>query len=187
MKAENQNKYVYIVISQTGTILSRILKAFTHREYNHASISLKDDLSVMYSFGRKHPYNPFLGRFVTESPDFGTFKRFANTKILLLKVYMGDEEYQCLSSLLNSMLENSRDYKYNYLGLYCAAVNICHKSPNRYYCSEFVKELLVRSNVTGAKELKNIVHPMSFIGLPNTDTVYRGKLRDYKYVEKVIF
>ena len=33
MKAENQNKYVYIVISQTGTILSRILKAFTHREY----------------------------------------------------------------------------------------------------------------------------------------------------------
>ena len=112
MKAEKYNKYVYIVISQTGTILSRILKAFTHREYNHASISLKDDLSVMYSFGRKYPYNPFLGRFVTESPDFGTFKRFANTKILLLKVYMGDEEYQCLSSLLGSMLENPRDYKY---------------------------------------------------------------------------
>ena len=104
MKAENHNKYVYIVISQTGTILSRILKAFTHREYNHASISLKDDLSVMYSFGRKYPYNPFLGRFVIESPNFGTFKRFANTKILLLKVYMGDEEYQCLSSLLGSML-----------------------------------------------------------------------------------
>ena len=187
MKAENQNKYVYIVISQTGTILSRILKAFTHREYNHASISLKDDLSVMYSFGRKNPYNPFLGRFVVESPDFGTFKRFANTKILLLKVYMGDEEYQRLSSILNLMLENRKNYKYNYLGLYCAAVNICHKSPNRYYCSEFVKELLVRSNVTGAKELKNIVHPMSFIGLPNTDTVYRGKLRDYKYVEKAIF
>ena len=79
MRAENQNKYVYIVISQTGTILSRILKVFTDREYNHASISLKDDLSVTYSFGRKHPYNPFLGRFVTESPDFGTFKRFANT------------------------------------------------------------------------------------------------------------
>ena len=156
MKAEKYNKYVYIVISQTGTILSRILKAFTHREYNHASISLKDDLSVMYSFGRKYPYNPFLGRFVIESPNFGTFKRFADTKILLLKVYMGDEEYQCLSSLLGSMLENPRDYKYNYLGLYCAAVNICHKSPNRYYCSEFVKELLVRSNVNGAKELEKI-------------------------------
>ena len=68
MRAENQNKYVYIVISQTGTILSRILKAFTHREYNHASISLKDDLSVMYSFGRKHPYNPFLGDLLQNPP-----------------------------------------------------------------------------------------------------------------------
>ena len=70
-----QKRYVYIVISQTGTILSRIIKFLTRKEYNHASISLKDDLSVMYSFGRKNPYNPFLGRFVEESPDFGTFKR----------------------------------------------------------------------------------------------------------------
>ena len=187
MEAEGNKRYVYIVISQTGTILSRIIKVLTRKEYNHASISLKDDLSVMYSFGRKYPYNPFLGRFVIESPDFGTFKRFANTEILLLKVYMGDEEYHHLSSLLSSMLENPKDYKYNYLGLYCAAVNVCHKSPNRYYCSEFVKDLLVRSNVNGAKELENIVHPMSFIGLPNSLTVYNGKLRDYKFVEKAIF
>lgn len=187
MDAENRERYVYIVISQTGTILSRILKVFTRREYNHASISFKDDLSVMYSFGRKNPYNPFLGRFVVESPDFGTFKRFANTKILLLKVYMGEEEYQRLSSLLSSMLENPNNYKYNYLGLYFAAIKICHKSPNRYYCSEFVKDLLVRSDVNGASELENIVHPMHFIGLPDAKEVYCGKLRDYKYVEKAIF
>ena len=59
MEAEDQKRYVYIVISQTGTILSRIIKFLTRKEYNHASISLKDDLSVMYSFGRKNPYNPF--------------------------------------------------------------------------------------------------------------------------------
>lgn len=187
MEAEDNKRYVYIVISQTGTILSRIIKVLTHKEYNHASISLKDDLSIMYSFGRKHPYNPFLGRFVIESPNFGTFKRFSNTKILLLRVYMGEEEYQRLSDILNLMIENSKNYKYNYLGLYFAAINICHKSPNRYYCSEFVKELLVRSNVNGARELENIVHPMNFIGLPNAKEVYCGKLREYKYVEKAIF
>ena len=180
MEAEGNKRYVYIVISQTGTILSRIIKVLTRKEYNHASISLRDDLSIMYSFGRKNPYNPFLGRFVIESPNFGTFKRFANTKILVLRVYMGEEEYQRLSSLLSSMFENPKDYKYNYLGLYCAAIKVCHKSPNRYYCSEFVKELLVRSRVNGAEELENIVHPMSFIGLPNSLAVYSGKLKDYK-------
>lgn len=34
----NQNKQLYIVISQTGTLLSRILKQITGAEYNHASI-----------------------------------------------------------------------------------------------------------------------------------------------------
>ena len=33
-----RNKQLYIVISQTGTLLSRILKALTGAEYNHASI-----------------------------------------------------------------------------------------------------------------------------------------------------
>ena len=57
----NQNKQLYIVISQTGTLLSRILKQITGAEYNHASISLSRDLERMYSFGRRHPYNPFWG------------------------------------------------------------------------------------------------------------------------------
>ena len=39
----NQNKQLYIVISQTGTLLSRILKQITGAEYNHASISLKSE------------------------------------------------------------------------------------------------------------------------------------------------
>ena len=46
-------KPVYIVISQTGTVLSRILKLITHKEYNHASLSLYDDLHIMYDNIRK--------------------------------------------------------------------------------------------------------------------------------------
>ena len=49
------NKQLYIVISQTGTLLSRILKHITGAEYNHASISMSRDLEKMYSFGRRHP------------------------------------------------------------------------------------------------------------------------------------
>lgn len=72
----NQNRQLYIVISQTGTLLSRILKQITGAEYNHASISLSRDLERMYSFGRRHPYNPFLGGFVIESPRTGTSSVF---------------------------------------------------------------------------------------------------------------
>jgi len=59
-------KKIYIVISQTGTILSKIIKLVTKKEYNHASLSMEGSLEKMYSFGRKDPYNPFIGVFVIE-------------------------------------------------------------------------------------------------------------------------
>ena len=65
------HKQIFIVITQTGTMLSRILKRITGAEYNHASLSLSRDLTRMYSFGRRHPYNPFWGGFVIESPPRG--------------------------------------------------------------------------------------------------------------------
>ena len=89
-----RNKQLYIVISQTGTLLSRILKALTGAEYNHASISLSEDLEEMYSFGRRYPYNPFWGGFVMESPHAGTFRRFSNTKVLVLSVTVSEEQYE---------------------------------------------------------------------------------------------
>lgn len=73
------HKQIFIVITQTGTMLSRILKRITGAEYNHASLSLSQDLTRMYSFGRRHPYNPFWGGFVIESPHAGTFRRFSDT------------------------------------------------------------------------------------------------------------
>ena len=73
-------KKIYIVLTYTGTILSKIVKIYTRREFSHVSIALDEDLTKMYSFGRLYPYNPFLAGFVHEGIDHGTFKRFKKTK-----------------------------------------------------------------------------------------------------------
>lgn len=174
-----ETKPVYIVISQTGTILSRLLKLITHKGYNHASLSLCDDLHIMYSFGRKNPYNPFIGGFVKESADFGTFKRFSNTRVIVVKTLVNTEEYTKLCDYIEFMVTNPNRYRYNYLGLYLAAFKICFKSQNRYYCSEFVRDILIKHNVKGAESLEKIVHPMSFITLPEVQTVFCGRLKDF--------
>ena len=148
----NQNKQLYIVISQTGTLLSRILKQITGAEYNHASISLSRDLERMYSFGRRHPYNPFWGGFVIESPRTGTFKRFSETKVLVLSVSVTEEQH---------------------------AFHIVWKQEGCYYCSEFVGELLTKSRVDGTEQLRSsIIQPMQFLRVPHT-LLYCGKLREY--------
>ena len=60
---------VYLVLTYTGTILSRIVKFYTKKEYSHVSIALDENLEEMYSFGRLNPYVAFIGGFVHEKID----------------------------------------------------------------------------------------------------------------------
>ena len=43
-------KNLYIVITQTGTLLSRVLRQVTGAPFNHVSLSLDASLEQMYSF-----------------------------------------------------------------------------------------------------------------------------------------
>lgn len=56
---------------------------------------------------------------------------------------------------------------------------IRYKQANSYYCSEFVKEMLIRGGIREARELADIVEPIHFLTLPNANHVYSGKLKDF--------
>ena len=173
-------KHVYIVISQTGTLLSRLLKLVTKAEYNHASISLVPDLDTMYSFGRKNPYDPFRAGFVTESARFGTFKRFSKTRILVLDIAVSEEQYQSIQRRINTMMTMKEHYHYNYLGLWLAFLRIHYRQKRCFYCSEFVKDLLAKQDIKGARQLNKIVQPIHFLNLPTARQIYAGKLTDFR-------
>ena len=176
------DQHVYIVISQTGTLLSRFLKLVTKAEYNHASISLVPDLNTMYSFGRKNPYNPFRAGFVTESARFGTFKRFSQTRIVVLDVAVSEEQYLALQRRIHTMMTLKKHYHYNYLGLWLAGLRICYRQKRCFYCSEFVRDLLEKQDILDAGQMEPIVQPIHFLSLPTAQQIYTGLLRDYRFV-----
>lgn len=101
----SDNKRIYIVLSQTGTIFSRILKVLYKREYNHASVSINESMDPMYSFGRLNAYNLFYAGFVKESVRWGTFKRFHKTKSKILAVDVDDESYTRIVDAISDMEE----------------------------------------------------------------------------------
>ncbi len=169
---------IYIVLSQTGTVLSRVLKLLTRAPYNHSSIALSEDLQDMYSFGRVHPYNPFVGGFVHESPSSGTFKRFKNTRVMVLELEVSSRAREEFGVLLGDMLKEQARYHYNYLGLLLAALRIHREKTDCYYCSEFVKAMAQKLGLDGVERIPSIVKPIHFLGLDHK-TVYEGKLRDY--------
>ena len=47
-------KTIYIVLTDTGTLLSKTIGMYTRKDLNHASIAFDEQLTEMYSFGRKY-------------------------------------------------------------------------------------------------------------------------------------
>ncbi len=173
-------KEIYIVLTQTGTILSRILKAITNAQYNHSSISLEDDLSTMYSFGRLFPYNPFIGGFVKESTSMGTFKRFYNTEATVLRVSVPAAKHNEMKVYLAEMYKNKSEYHYNYPALFLALFGIVVRKKKSYYCSEFVRDFLIHFEIVPQEYLPSIVKPVDFFKISNSEKIYTGKLREYE-------
>lgn len=175
-------KSIYLVMSQTGSILSRTIKLFTGHEYNHISISLDENLDCMYSFGRKYPNNPFIGVFVIEGVDRGTFLKFVNTRCRVIEIKVSDYQYDLICKNIFFMLDDINKYKYNLLGLFLAAFNICRHSDYKFYCSEFVRYILDISDVD-VSMIPDIPHPNDFMSIDH-NVLYEGLLKDYSYIRK---
>ena len=170
-------KKIYIVFTYTGTALSRLVRLYTRKEYSHVSISLDKKLNKMYSFGRLNPYIPFIGGLVKESPKYGTFKRFKNTKSQIYSFEVSDSDYYLIKKTVQRMYSEKENYTFNVLGLAAVIINKKVSRENSFYCAEFVKYVLESSNLN--LELPNIVKPDDFRQLDGLSEIYTGKLNQY--------
>lgn len=173
-------KKIYIILTYTGTILSKIIKYYTKDEFSHVSIALDSDLKEMYSFGRLNPYNPFLGSFIHEYINKGTFRRFKKTKAEVYSLFVTDEQYEKARKIIAYFNENKEKYKFNILGLICVSIHKKFKRKNMFYCAEFVKHVLKVSGISEVNELPEIIKPQDFKEMQGLRLEYEGLLRKYK-------
>lgn len=171
---------IYIILTHTGTVLSRIIKYYTKDEFSHVSIALDPDLKEMYSFGRLNPYNPFWGSFVHEEINKGTFKRFKRTKTEVYSLFVTDEQYEKAKKIITYFNDNKEKYKFNILGLICVSIHKKIKRKNSFYCAEFVKHVLKVSGVSEVNYLPQIIRPEDFKQIQGLRLEYEGLLRKYK-------
>lgn len=173
-------KKLYIILTHTGTVLATIIRGWTKDEFSHVSISLDADLEEMYSFGRLNPYNPFLGSFVHEHINKGTFKRFKKTRTEVYSIFVTDEQYEKVEKIIKYFNNNKEKYKFNILGLFCVSINKKIVRKNTFYCAEFVKHILRSAGITEVKELPEVIRPQNFKDLQGMRLEYEGLLRKYK-------
>jgi len=168
---------IYIVLTYSGTFLSKLVRIYTQKEYSHVSISLDESLDHMYSFGRLNPYIPFFAGFVQESPKYGTFKRFNKTKTKIYSLEVNDKQYEKIKNIINNIDRNKKSYKFNIIGLFAVALHLKIKRERSFYCAEFVKYVFDNSNLQVS--LPEIIKPTDFQNIEGGCEVYTGRLNEY--------
>jgi hypothetical protein len=171
--------YLYIVLTRTNTMVSKLIQLFKNDEYTHAAISLDKELNYMYSFSRRDTYNPFMGRFKKEDIDEGLYKFCHTLQGVIIEIEVSREQHEKAKALLDHFITNSSYYKYNYIGLLYNLFNKPVSRDGRFLCSEFVYHILKESGVADFEISKNLVRPQNLMDLEGR-IVYKGNLKEMK-------
>lgn len=177
-------KKIYIVLTHTGTALSKIIKNYTKDEFSHVSISLDSELKEMYSFGRLNPYNPFWGGFVHEGINSGTFKRFKKTVCRIYALDVTEEQYDNVRGIIEYIKHSKQLYNFNVIGLFAVGFNMKISFENSFYCAEFVKYVLDKSDIKN--NLPDMIRPEDFKNIEDSSIIYEGLLKNYQSSDRKI-
>jgi len=179
-KKSERNRKLYIILSYSGTAPAKLIKLWTREPYSHASIAFEEDLSEMYSFARKGIWNPFNAGFIREDIHTGIFGKKENTKCNIYCIKVTEEQYLAVRKEIEKFKSMQDVFSYNYLGIWYAAINKSVPRKNKYFCSQFVAEVLKRSGINIFFKNSDLVRPRDIRLNPWLKTVYKGKLTDYE-------
>ena len=170
-------KKIYIVLTYTGTVISKMIKKYTKDEFCHSSIALDRGLNEMYSFGRIYTFTPLIAGFVHENIHSGTFKKFYKTQAKVYAMKVTDEQYEKVKNILEEFKSQNKKYKFNMIGLCAAGINKKVHLKNYFYCAEFLKYVLDKAEIQ--TNLPEVVKPEHFKNIEGLEEIYSGLLRKY--------
>lgn len=172
-------QYVYIIVSRTDTVLGRMIRKSLGVPFNHCSIATDQSLSCFYSIGRKGIYNPLRAGFVEESKDAGFFKIHSNAQIAVLRVAVTEEQLHALEESLAEFQAKAAQINYSLLGLVYCYFGISTKRENKYFCSQFVAELLQSAGIELLHKPPTLTRPHDFLQLSEAESIYTGTFQNY--------
>lgn len=170
------NRVVYIVLTSTGTYLSKLIQFYTKASLNHASIAFDPELKEVYSFGRKNVANPFLAGLVRE--DYSS-PFFHSSHCAIYTLTVTSEQYNQMHRLVRDMMKRQHTYKYHLLGLIGVMLHVELRRENAYFCSQFVSYVLGHGGALPVRKPAHFVTPSDFEKTDILKEVYRGSLWDY--------
>ena len=179
------NKDIYIVLSSTDTVLGKVIQKKLGVSYNHCSLSLDENLERIYSFGRKTYWHMFSAGFVHESKSSGFYKHYEKTRILVMKISVTSHQWFQIQKELSLFIATSHQYSYSLIGLIYCELGMPIKRKNKYFCSQFVTEVLNRSGLSLFEKPETLIRPHDYLQLSQMKIVYRGEIGAYHATQQL--
>lgn len=176
---------VYVVLFYSGTALGKLIKAAAGPHFSHAAISFTENLTEMYSFGRKSGLN--VEAFVVDSIENEAYQR-PDTQYAIYMVPATAEQYDRMKERIQWFIKNAAKFKYNFSGLFKNYLGISDNPKYRYFCSQFVADIL---NVADPSKPyfadPSLVTPENFIYTTFAQYVVSGPLSEFdpNHVKKI--
>lgn len=168
--------YVYVLCSRSDTWPSRIIYRFSPGEFTHVALAMERDLRDLYSFGRLYDRLPLPGGFVTEHVHTGVYGRCGSSTCRVYRLSVSEQGYKRIGKILRFMKAHGKYYHYNLFGTVLCAMQISRKRRARFFCSEFVAELLRRSGAVQLPRPVHLMRPCDIMALPELELIYEGPL-----------
>ena len=169
-------KSIYILLTRTSSILSRVIHRMTRAAYTHAALVMDEDFKEIYSFTRRNPRYILPAGLARENLRKGLYRARKDPPCRVYRLRVTEEEYERIRRRVQAMYAERENYHYNYLGVAANYFGRQHSAPKRYFCSEFVATMVK----TGGHETAVVparMRPMDFTRMPELEQVYQGSVR----------
>lgn len=173
------NKELFIVVTQTGTFVSRVIRFVTKAPYNHVSLSLDKNLDKMYSFARLNPPHIFPSGFMQETMTNSLFGIIDNVPCQIYRVCVSDKQFETVSKMIAAFNEIANEYKFNVLGFVSMFFRFRLRRAKRFMCSQFVAYVLSNSDVMNFDKDYSLVTPEDIRTNEHLSIIFDGNLKEY--------
>jgi len=147
--------YIYLILSDTGSSASNLIKLVTGKNYNHISLSFDDQLQTIVSYnGGENIFPPGLNEEMIEF-----FNKKEDASIYVYKLLVTRNQKEKMIDYIKAINENGSAY--NIVGL----LTKTSRRKNIMFCSQFVYKVL---DVAGARYFDKVdtyVKPTDFVEL----------------------
>ncbi len=173
-------RYIYVLLTGTNTIVAKLIRLYTKQPYSHASIALDAQLDELYSFARKQRFNPLNSGFVKEDICKGVFGADKNARCGVYRIPVTEEQYEYISEEIAHFVNNKDVYGYNYLGLFSAMFNKNIADGTHFMCSQFVYHVFCKGGIKLFQDESKVVRPFDFHVRLKDKQIYKGNLHEYR-------